>query len=118
MNSDRPRARLVFRPDSRLAPPPRGAGFHAVLGCHARAWHRGDDPSDPSALVDPLRRLVNQLDPELPVVFAEPASQLAAARNIVLRVGAAAGGLLGWLTFVLAMGGLYGVLSALSAFSA
>jgi predicted permease len=94
----------------------RGGGYLYV------PWTQHSNPAmivtvrttvDPSALVDPLKRLVNQVDPELPVVFAEPASQLAAARNVVLRVGAAAGGLLGWLTFVLAMAGLYGVLSEL-----
>jgi ABC-type antimicrobial peptide transport system permease subunit len=68
---------------------------------------------DPASLVDPLKRLVNEIDPELPVIDAEPASQLTEGRNVVLKVGAAAAGLLGWLAFGLAMAGLYGVLSEL-----
>jgi predicted permease len=68
---------------------------------------------DPAALVDPLKRLVHEIDPELPVIDAEPASQLTGGRHVVLRVGAAAAGLLGWLAFGLAMAGLYGVLSEL-----
>ncbi len=68
---------------------------------------------DPAALVDSLKRLVHQIDPELPVMDAEAASALGGARTLVLKVAAAAAGLLGWLALVLSMAGLYGVLSEL-----
>ena len=66
---------------------------------------------DPAALVDPLKRLVNRIDPDVPVLEAVPASALGGARNLVLTVGAAAAGLLGALALILAMVGLYGVLT-------
>jgi hypothetical protein len=69
--------------------------------------------SDPAALVDPLKRLVHQIDPELPVMDAEAASALGGGRTLVLKVAAGAAGLLGWLALVLSMAGLYGVLSEL-----
>jgi predicted permease len=68
---------------------------------------------DPAALVDPLQRLVNGLDPDLPVLDAGPARALGGARSLVLKVGAGGAGLLGGLALVLAMAGLYGVLSEL-----
>ena len=52
---------------------------------------------DPAALVDALKRLVNQVDPDLPVDDAEHASALGGGRSLVLRVGAGAAGFLGWL---------------------
>ena len=66
---------------------------------------------DPAALVDALKRLVNKVDPDLPVDDAEHASALGGGRSLVLRIGAGAAGFLGWLALVLAMAGLYGVLS-------
>jgi putative ABC transport system permease protein len=83
-------------------------------------WTQNDSPvmvltvrtaTNPAALVDPLKRLVNQVDPEMPVMDAEPAARLGGARTIVLQAGAGAAGLLGWLALALAMTGLYGVLS-------
>jgi predicted permease len=68
---------------------------------------------DPGALVDPLRHVVNGIDPELPILDAGPVSALVSGRNLVLKVGAGAAGLLGGLALVLAMAGLYGVLSEL-----
>ncbi|HEU4937968.1 MAG TPA: ADOP family duplicated permease [Vicinamibacterales bacterium] len=67
--------------------------------------------TDPAALVDPLKRLVNRIDPDLPVMAAASASSLGGERLLVLRVGADAAGLLGGLALLLAMAGLYGVLS-------
>ena len=69
--------------------------------------------SDPSSLIDPLKRIITRVDPDLAVLDAAPASALGSARSLVLKVGAAASGLLGWLSLVLAMAGLYGVLSEL-----
>lgn len=68
---------------------------------------------DPAALVDSLKRLVHQIDPELSVMDAEAASALGGGRTLVLKVAAGAAGSLGWLALVLAMAGLYGVLSEL-----
>jgi len=69
--------------------------------------------SDPSSLIEPLKRVITRVDPDLAVLDAAPASALGGARSLVLKVGAAASALLGWLSLVLAMGGLYGVLSEL-----
>jgi predicted permease len=68
---------------------------------------------DPSSLIDPLQRIVNRVDSDLAVMDAAPASSLGGGRTLVLKVGAAASGLLGWLSLLLAMAGLYGVLSEL-----
>ncbi len=68
---------------------------------------------DPASLVDALKRVVNRVDPDLAVMDAAPASALGGARSLVLKIGAGASGLLGWLSLVLAMAGLYGVLSEL-----
>jgi putative ABC transport system permease protein len=68
---------------------------------------------DPSSIIDPLKRVITRVDPDLAVLDAAPASALGGARSLVLKVGAAASGLLGWLSLVLAMAGLYGVLSEL-----
>ncbi|HTH02905.1 MAG TPA: ADOP family duplicated permease [Vicinamibacterales bacterium] len=68
---------------------------------------------DPAALVDMLKRLVGQINPELLVMDAKSASLLGGERTLVLKVGAAAAGLLGGLALILAMAGLYGVLSEL-----
>jgi len=68
---------------------------------------------DPATLVDPLKRIVNRLDPQFLVLDVLPASALGGARTLVVRIGAAAGGLLGGLALLLAMAGLYGVLSEL-----
>ena len=70
---------------------------------------------DPSTLVDALKRVVNRVDSDLAVMDAAPASALGGARSLVLRVGAGASGLLGSLSLVLALAGLYGVLSELVA---
>ena len=68
---------------------------------------------DPAALVEPLKRLVNRMAPDLLVLDAASASTLGGGRSFVLKVGAAAAGLLGWLALVLSMAGLYGVLTEL-----
>jgi predicted lysophospholipase L1 biosynthesis ABC-type transport system permease subunit len=68
---------------------------------------------EPAALVDPLKRLVNRVEPDLPVMDAETAASLGGGRNLILRIGAGAAGLLGGLALILAMAGLYGVLSEL-----
>lgn len=68
---------------------------------------------DPAALVEPLRRAVNGVDPDLPILDAGTASALVGARHLVLRIGAWAAGALGGLALLLAMAGLYGVLSEL-----
>jgi predicted permease len=68
---------------------------------------------DPAALVEPLKRIVNRVDPDVPDVDAAAASKIDGGRNLVLTVGAGAAGSLGWLALVLAMTGLYGVLSEL-----
>jgi hypothetical protein len=47
---------------------------------------------DPTALVEPLKRLVNRIDPEVPVMDAATASRLGGGRNLVLKVGAGAAG--------------------------
>jgi ABC-type antimicrobial peptide transport system permease subunit len=56
---------------------------------------------------------VNRVDPDLAILDGEAASALGGSRSLVLKVGAGASGLLGWLAFVLAMAGLYGVLTEL-----
>jgi putative ABC transport system permease protein len=68
---------------------------------------------DPSSLIDPIKRIVNRADSDLAVMDAVPASALGGARSLVLSVGAGASGLLGGLSLILAMAGLYGVLSEL-----
>ncbi len=68
---------------------------------------------DPGALVDPLRRLVNRIEPDLPVTDAAAASSLGGGRAMTLKIGAGAAGLLGGLALVLALAGLYGVLAEL-----
>ena len=69
--------------------------------------------ADPAALVDSLKRLVSRIDPDLLVLDAKAASLLGGQRTLVLKVGAAAAGSLGGLALILAMAGLYGVLSEL-----
>jgi putative ABC transport system permease protein len=66
---------------------------------------------DPAPLVEPMRRLVAGIDPELPIVDAGTAAALGRNRRIVLEVAAVAAGSLGVLALLLAMAGLYGVLS-------
>jgi len=66
---------------------------------------------DPVTLVDPLKRLVNRIDSTVPVMDAETATSLGGASSLIVRIGAAASGLLGGLALILAMAGLYGVLS-------
>jgi putative ABC transport system permease protein len=68
---------------------------------------------DPAALVDPLKRLVNRIDNDVPVIDAAVASSLDDGRHLILRVGAAAAGALASLALFLSMTGLYGVLSEL-----
>jgi hypothetical protein len=68
---------------------------------------------DPGGLVDPLRHLVNRVDPDLPVWDAATGSALSAGDTVVLEIGAVAAGLLGGLALLLAMAGLYGVLAEL-----
>ena len=62
--------------------------------------------SDPSSLIDPVKRIITRVDPDLAVLDAAPASALGSGRSLVLKVGAEASGLLGWLSLVLAMAGL------------
>jgi predicted permease len=66
---------------------------------------------NPAAVVDSLKRLVNRIDPDVPIMDAEAAASLGGATNLVVKVGAVATGLLGGLALILAMAGLYGVLS-------
>jgi len=51
------------------------------------------------------------VDPDLPVIDAESASSLGGERTLVLKIGAGAAGSLGGLALLLAMAGLFGVLS-------
>jgi ABC-type antimicrobial peptide transport system permease subunit len=60
-----------------------------------------------------MRRTVNAIDPDLVILEAGTAASLVGARHLVLRVGAWAAGALGGLALLLAMTGLYGVLSEL-----
>jgi len=66
---------------------------------------------NPATLVDSLKRLVNRVDPDVPIMDAEAATSLGGAPSLIVRVGAVATGLLGGLALILAMAGLYGVLS-------
>ena len=94
----------------------RGGGFpYLPWSQHYRpiATITARTAGDPSSLVDPLKRIVNRVDSDLAVMDAAPASALGGGRSLVLKVGAGAAGLLGWLSLVLAMAGLYGVLSEL-----
>jgi hypothetical protein len=68
---------------------------------------------DPAALLEPMRRAVNAIDPDLPILEAGTAASIVGARHLVLRIGAWAAGALGGLALLLAMAGLYGVLSEL-----
>ena len=69
--------------------------------------------ADPRAMPDALRRMVQRVDPETAIVRAVTGRELEAADSQVLRVGAAASGLLGGLALVLAMAGLFGVMADL-----
>jgi predicted permease len=67
--------------------------------------------ADPAALVDALRQIVNRIDSNVPVMDAETAASLGGGSALIVRIGAVASGLLGGLALILAMAGLYGVLS-------
>jgi putative ABC transport system permease protein len=69
--------------------------------------------SDPSPVVDRLRRIVNDIDPDLAILEAATGRDLERARTLVLEVGAIAASLLGGLALLLAMAGLYGVMADL-----
>jgi len=71
--------------------------------------------SDPAAMPDRLRRIVQGIDPDTAVLEAVTGAQLAAADSGVLKVGALGTGLLGALALLLAMAGLYGVMADLVA---
>jgi predicted permease len=66
---------------------------------------------DPSALVDPLRRVVAGMDPGVVVLDAATGTTLARADNLVARVTGVLTGLLGGLALLLSLVGLSGVLS-------
>jgi predicted permease len=69
--------------------------------------------SDPAALPASLRWIFNRIDPELAVLEASTGTEIVGAATMVVRVGAATAGLLGGLALLLAMVGLYGVISDL-----
>jgi predicted permease len=71
--------------------------------------------SDPAALPEELRRIIQRVDPETAVLQAAVGRELDASQSRVLEVGAAASSLLGGLALVLAMAGLYGVMADLVA---
>jgi hypothetical protein len=60
-----------------------------------------------------LERIVARVDPDLAILDAGSGVTLGGADNLVLKVGSAAAGGLGGLALVLAMAGLYGLLSDL-----
>ena len=66
---------------------------------------------DPSSLPEQMRRIISRIDPDLAVLEASTGGELAGAATLVTRIGGAAAGLLGGLALVLAMAGLYGVIS-------
>jgi predicted permease len=66
---------------------------------------------DPDALVRVLRTTANRVDPELAVVDAGTGTSLGGASNIALAIMSGTAGLLGLLALLLAMAGLYGVLT-------
>jgi ABC-type antimicrobial peptide transport system permease subunit len=69
--------------------------------------------ASPASLPDALRRIVQRVDPDTAILRAATGRELDAAGSRVLEVGAAASGVLGGLALVLAMAGLYGVMSDL-----
>lgn len=69
--------------------------------------------SDPAALPGALRRIFNRIDPELAVLEATTGAEIVGAATLVARVGGVTAGLLGSLALLLAMVGLYGVISDL-----
>jgi predicted permease len=69
---------------------------------------------DPAALVEPLRRTINRIDPQLAVMDSGTGPAiLGSAQNLRFRIGSKTAGALGMLALLLAMAGLYGVLSEL-----
>jgi predicted permease len=69
---------------------------------------------DPAALVEPLRRIVNMVDPQLAVMDGGTGPViLGNAQQLLFRIGSKTTGALGFLALLLAMAGLYGVLSEL-----
>ena len=79
--------------------------YHPRMSIIARA------AGDPALLVDRLRRSISSVDPQLAIFDAGTAIALGGASSPVTKVGAAAATLLGGLALLLAMAGLYGVLS-------
>jgi putative ABC transport system permease protein len=67
--------------------------------------------ADPAAIIPALRTIGGEVDPTLGVIDAGNGSQLAGTDNVVLEVMAALTGTLGAAAMILAMLGLYGVLS-------
>lgn len=70
---------------------------------------------NPTPLVGALRGVVARVDPQLAIFDAGTASVLTGAVDLPLRIAASLSGLLGVLALILAMMGLYGVLSYLVA---
>jgi putative ABC transport system permease protein len=69
--------------------------------------------SDPAALPVSLRRIFKRIDPDLAILEASTGREVVGAATMVVRVGGATAGLLGGLALLLAMVGLYGVISDL-----
>ena len=71
--------------------------------------------NDPAPAVGALRAIAARLDPQLAILDAGTGPVLSGATNLPLKIAAATAGLLGGLALLLAMVGLYGVLSHLVA---
>lgn len=69
----------------------------------------------PEAVVPLLQATISRIDPDIALTEVGPASSISGSSNMMLKVMAGTSGLLGTLALVLAMVGLYGVLSHLAA---
>ncbi|HVS01980.1 MAG TPA: ABC transporter permease [Thermoanaerobaculia bacterium] len=81
----------------------------ATLAVHVRTGGR------PEALVEPLRRTLRRLEPEVPVSTAQPAEELLATALWAPRTAASLLGLFGGVALLLASLGLYAVLATVVA---
>jgi ABC-type antimicrobial peptide transport system permease subunit len=71
----------------------------------------GRSTGDPRALVSPLRAIVQQIDPALPLFNVRTMSQQVGGSLLPRRIAAGGAAIVGLLALLLAMIGLYGVVS-------
>ena len=107
---------VVAEPDTEVLARPAGYLFRPwAQDYNAGVTLVGRTQGDPLTLVDPLRRTVTAIDPEIVVVDSGTGIVLAGASNLMPKIMGSIAGLLGALTLILSLSGLYGVLSHLVA---